>query len=428
MLQSQIINVLPRRIVAGLWATPETRMTLSHFAANKEQQTPAAITPNFLCGELPIRYTHILRLLSTLSSDSLQSPIIKNVAHSYLRDICTLLHPSLKQTSPKAFSNVLAKLRTSQALNLVRLRYAFLSGPTQSSANLIENISTIGVGIHLLLDQHISWVTNKSNHAQTVCPEDITHQAVQDARTAFSDAYGLTEIPKIEIRQCGKTKQELDHIPSVLHRILYESLLVCIKSQAMANEESERRLKWYERPFHKPKVMKLSIFGGRTSVGFKLDTPALISENDLLLGIPRDPIGMPSCSSVLSNTSQTHVERQVEAHPGLEWASLSGWRMARSMASHWGGNLDMVNVDGLGSTVYLALDRNTHLLERYPSRHNSSSMRSPQIVSDSLSIQAASSQLDAFLYAISDTQQSNAIPTPLYRHHSVSLTAAVGHA
>lgn len=28
MLQSQVINVLPRRILAGLWATPETRMTV----------------------------------------------------------------------------------------------------------------------------------------------------------------------------------------------------------------------------------------------------------------------------------------------------------------------------------------------------------------------------------------------------------------
>ncbi|KAG1249521.1 hypothetical protein G6F68_013281 [Rhizopus microsporus] len=150
MLQSQVINVLPRRIIAGLWATPETRMTLSHFTTNKEQQTPAAITPHFLCGELPIRYTHILRLLSTLSPDSLQKPILKHVAHSYLRDICTLLHPSLKQTSPKAFSTVLTKLRTSQALNLIRLRYAFSSSP--NSVNLVENINTIGIGIHLLLD------------------------------------------------------------------------------------------------------------------------------------------------------------------------------------------------------------------------------------------------------------------------------------
>jgi hypothetical protein len=100
---------------------------------------------------LPVRYTHILRLLSTLSPDSLQSPIVRNVAHSYLRDICTLLHPSLQGTSPKAFSNVISRLRQSQAANLIRLRYALLSAPTSSSASLMENISNIGFGIHLLL-------------------------------------------------------------------------------------------------------------------------------------------------------------------------------------------------------------------------------------------------------------------------------------
>ncbi|CEG68358.1 hypothetical protein RMATCC62417_04638 [Rhizopus microsporus] len=419
MLQSQVINVLPRRILASLWATSETRIALSHFAVNKEQPTaPMAISSNFLCNELPIRYTHILRLLSALSPESLQSPIIKNVAHSYLCDICTLLHPSLKQTSPKALSNVLSKLRTSQAVNSIRLRYAFLSSPTPACLNLMDNINTIGIGIHHLLDQHISWVTNKLNHAQTLHPEDITRQAVHDAQAAFSGAYGTAYLPQVEIKT--RTKQELVYIPSMLHRIIYESILLCLKAQAMHDQEQERTVRWYRRPFMKSQPMTLSIFGGPTSVGFKLDTAAFIPDKDLLPSIPRDPIGIPTCSSVLSSTSRTSVDR-VEPNHALEWASLSGWRTARSLASHWGGNLDIVNVDGLGSTVYLALDRNTQILERYPT------FRAPQ--QDAIPIQTAAAQLDAFLYAISNAQPiSTVIPTPLYHHHSVSLTAAVGHA
>lgn len=121
----------------------------------QQQQQPAAATSaSFLCTELPIRYTHILRLLSTLSHDSLQSPIIRNVSHSYLRDICTLLHPSLSGTSPKAFANVLQRLRQSQATNLIRLKYALLSTPTAASVALMDNINTIGFGIHLLLGKY----------------------------------------------------------------------------------------------------------------------------------------------------------------------------------------------------------------------------------------------------------------------------------
>ena len=36
MLQSQIINVLPRRILAGLWATQETRISLNHLTVNNK--------------------------------------------------------------------------------------------------------------------------------------------------------------------------------------------------------------------------------------------------------------------------------------------------------------------------------------------------------------------------------------------------------
>ena len=31
MLQSQVINVLPRRILAGLWASQETRISVKYY-------------------------------------------------------------------------------------------------------------------------------------------------------------------------------------------------------------------------------------------------------------------------------------------------------------------------------------------------------------------------------------------------------------
>lgn len=127
------------------------RFSLFTNIFNSTQQPAAATSASFLCTELPVRYTHILRLLSTLSHDSLQSPIIRNVSHSYLRDICTLLHPSTSATSPRAFSNTLQRLRQSQATSLIRLKYALLSSPTAASVTLMENINTIGLGIHLLL-------------------------------------------------------------------------------------------------------------------------------------------------------------------------------------------------------------------------------------------------------------------------------------
>ncbi|KAI9355559.1 hypothetical protein BD770DRAFT_428536 [Pilaira anomala] len=452
MLQSQIINVLPRRILAGLWATQETRISLSHLApikstTNTKESQPAATSAQFLCTELPVRYTHILRLLSTLSHDSLQSPIIRNVSHSYFRDICTLLHPSLMGTSPKAFSNVLTRLRQSQATNLIRLKYALLSNPTSASVTLMENINTIGFGIHLLLDQHLCWNKDKNNHAQVVCTEEIAHRAVDDARKAFSDSFGTDkDIPTIEIKKDTiKTKKsdpdtEFVYIPSILHRVLYESSLLSLKAQSLQDDDIHRGSSWFQRKFqtNKSRPLSLRIFGGPTSIGFRLDSSAPLLETDLLPGIPRDPIGIPTCGAVLSQTGSNTVDDT--NYSGVEWESLNGWRSAKALASHWGGNLDAVTVEGLGSTIYLALDRDPSLLERYPTRQTLASSahsllrhhRRTSAVSASadstLSIQAAATQLDAFLYAISDSQQSTFNPTPLYHHHSVSVNAAVGHA
>ncbi|KAI8064310.1 uncharacterized protein B0P05DRAFT_554921 [Gilbertella persicaria] len=449
MLQSHVINVLPRRLLASFWATPETRISLSHLMKPLDSQQPAAIEPSFLCNELPVRYTHILRLLSTLSHESLQSPIIRNVAHSYLRDICTLLHPSLKQTSPKAFSKVLTKLRQSQALNLIRLKYALLSKPLATSVSLLENINIIHTGIHLLLDQHLSWDTN---HAQKVCPETIANQAVDDAKKTLLDALGAhTTLPEIEIKRdtminkrCSQeSEREFVFLPNLLHRILYESTLLSLKAQAMQNEETDSKLNWFQRQWkgkHRP--LSLRIFGGPTSVGFRLDSAASLHDHDLLPSIPRDILGIPVCGSVLSQTSANKVNDETLRHPEMvEWASMSGWRSAKTLARHWGGNLDAVSVEGLGSTIYLALDRDPTLPEHYPSRislaasahsllrHHRRTSAAVASADHTLSIQAAATQLDAFLYAISDSQQSTFVnPNPLYHHHSVSLTAAVGHA
>lgn len=88
---------------------------------------------------------HMLRLLSSLPLDALQSPMIKHVSHRYLHDLCTLLHPSMQNTSSRAFSDVMRRLRQRQATSLIRLRYA-LAGSTM----LMDNINTIGLGIQFL--------------------------------------------------------------------------------------------------------------------------------------------------------------------------------------------------------------------------------------------------------------------------------------
>ncbi|KAI8138351.1 hypothetical protein BJV82DRAFT_631233 [Fennellomyces sp. T-0311] len=439
MLQSQIINVLPRRILAGLWASQETRVSLSHLSkvvptnnksAHNNETLPAASAPSFLCSELPVRYTHILRLLSTLSPDALQSPIVRNVAHGYLHDICTLLHPSLQGTSPRALRNVLNTLQQRQASNLIRLRYAL------SSSTLLDNINTIGFGIQLLLDQHLSWSNQDGNEAQSVCPVTIAKQAIDDARHAFATSLG-GQIPIPEIRLDSRIDTELTYIPNVLHRVLYESSLMALRSKISHQQQQPSSSNWLQRTWHQwrnpDQDIQLQVFGGPTSVGFRLESNVPLLPSDLIPDVPRDPIGIPTCARILGQTSDRTVSQDNNA--SAVWEAMSGWRAAKVLASHFGGNLDVMSVDGLGASIYLALDRDATLLERYPSRTLATAHkmllrhhgRAAAAATPALTLQTAQIQLDTFINAISHEPQT---PERLYNphHHSVSLSAAVGHA
>ncbi|KAI7858857.1 hypothetical protein BDC45DRAFT_531397 [Circinella umbellata] len=466
MLQSQVINVLPRRILAGLWASQETRISLSHLSSitaatknntsntklqqqqqqqqqqqpnninNSESTLPAASAPSFLCSELPVRYTHILRLLSTLSPDALQSPIVRNVAHSYLHDICTLLHPSLQNTSPRAFRTMLTKLQQRQATNLIRLRYAL------TNSTLLDNINTIGFGIQLLLDQHLSWSNQDGNQTQVVCPVTIAKQAIDDARHTYASALGSQhEIPDIHLQP--RIETELTYIPNMLHRVLYETSMMALRAkishqqQTPLQKDSWLKRRWDQFTTHKREGIVLQVFGGPTSVGFRLETDTPLLQSDLLPDVPRDPLGIPTCARILGQTSDTmiHTKDEEENNNSSVWDAMSGWRSAKVLASHYGGNLDVMSVDGLGASFYLALDRDPSLLERYPSRTLATAHkmllrhhgRAAAAASPALTLQTAQIQLDTFINAISHDPQT---PERFYNphHHSVSLSAAVGHA
>ncbi|KAI9482634.1 hypothetical protein BDB00DRAFT_965588 [Zychaea mexicana] len=441
-LQSQIINVLPRRLLASLWASQETRLSvhkiLAACALHPQQQQPSVTTQSFLCDELPIRYSHMLRLLSTLSPDQLQTPMIRHVAHRYLHDMCTLLHPSLRSTSDRAFNDLIRKLRQRQAASLIRMRYALVH--TKNNA-LMEHINTVGLGIQFLTATATATAAAAAEgRVQTVKPAEIAMQAVQDARQVCASCLGR-DAPTISIQE--QPNLSLTFMPHVLHRMLFESTMITLRARMLQQQYEQQQhhssnSPWkalFDRAFQRRNnspldSIQLDIFGGPTSIGFRLQSPAPLLPSDLKHDIPRDPLGIPSCPSVLSRTESTTLRDDLDMLEDAEWHVWSGWRAAKTMASHWGGNLDVVSMDGLGSTMYLALDRDTSLLERYPSRPAAAiaSTAAP------LTLAAAEDQLNAFLGAIADPSHQPAfIPARKDEiYHSVSLSAAVaaavGHA
>lgn len=303
--------------------------------------------------------------------------------------------------------------------------------------------------VQLDVDQHLSHTQQNGNETQTISPIEIAKQAAKDAEFAFSEALGgQVPVPSIAVKTTtsSMSEQEFTYIPNVLHRILYESSLVALRAELTnAHGDSWIQRKWKQ---FSPSHMELHVFGGPTSVGFRLNSSSPLLPSDMGIDIPRDPIGIPTCSSLLADITRYHDSKKTSAlsstssdhsQAGLaEWEALSGWRAAKVLASHWGGNLDMMSVDGLGASIYLALDRDATLAERYPVRtlasaqllrHHGriSAAAAASSSSSPLTIQAASIQLDTFLNAIAEQSPAQEFEyNPHY--HSVSLSAAVGHA
>jgi hypothetical protein len=272
---------------------------------------------------------------------------------------------------------------------------------------------------------------------------------VNDARKVCADTFGESTVPVVNIKKSQPSSHhalEVTHVPNVLHRMLYESTLIALRSHYTQPNTAPssgwlQRLLGRRQPTWTP--LQLDVFGGPTSIGYRLTNPAPLQHGDLQHDIPRDPMGVPSCASILrtathgynpsssSRHSAALLEEEQEDHDNAEWSMWSGWRMAKTMASHFGGNLDVVSAEGLGSTMYLALDRDHQLLERYPSVLPNRLSSHQRYASSHLSLQHATSQLDAFLYAVADPNNSiytTTYTSPATHHHAVSLTAAVGHA
>lgn len=296
------------------------------------------------------------------------------------------------------------------------------------------------------LDQHLA---EQVERVQTLCPIAIAQQAAVDAREACKAALGGRQVPHIHVEAYQRKQQDvrLTFMPTLLHRILYESMLLTLRASMAQIDPVQSKWSWL--PFHRSRSRRdsekitLSVFGGPTSVGFRLNSPAPLIASDLRPDIPRNPAGIPATHGILGRTQPDTLQDDII--PDVSWYVWSGWSAAKVMASHWGGNLDQVTTDGLGSTIYLALDRDATLQERYPSkrtlgcsayhllRHHrrTSAAAVAATVNSPLTLAAAEDQLDAFLDAISTKETWR--PTRRDEiYHSVSTTAAVaaavGHA
>jgi len=180
-----------------------------------------------------------------------------------------------------------------------------------------------------------------------LCPAEVAHDAIHDARYMCSRDYGSA--PAVDV-YCGSPDLRFAYVPEHLHHMLFELLKNSLKAVADRYEDAD----------DEPPPIRVVIAGGEEDITIKV--------SDEGGGIPRRDIGR--IWTYLYSTAQSPLQ---VLHPNeLESGDVGvgstagaavlagygyGLPISRLYARYFGGDLQVVSMEGYGTDAYLHLNR-----------------------------------------------------------------------
>ncbi|KAG2175760.1 hypothetical protein INT44_000238 [Umbelopsis vinacea] len=351
---TSVLKAIPQDILNRLWTAKETRVSLKHLyilgkQVNKTRQTPSRaikIPSEFLCSELPIRYGHMLKMLHAHPLAT-TSPAMQTVANRYVADtqLLTRLSVPSTETESSQFLEMLRTLRRRQCGSLLRLRHGLLT-ETQGDERaqdavqgFLDQCNGLGVGVNLLIGEHLCLHDKGHNLVQQIDPVKVAQNAIQEAQRYCAETHNVIA-PQVQL-VCKYPNLSTTYVPAHLHRILFElltnSLTATIKHQSTA-------------------PVKLTLVKGHEDVTIRLsDEGGGISAREM------------------HKAWRYHINPQHKAlldhdqdDAQVEFDSKRGLRFARLLARYFGGDLNLISMEGYGTDAFLALSRDDAVMENYP--------------------------------------------------------------
>ncbi|KAL7752864.1 [Pyruvate dehydrogenase (acetyl-transferring)] kinase isozyme 2 [Sorochytrium milnesiophthora] len=238
---------------------------------------------------------------------------------------------------------------------------------------LLDDFYTVNIGSNLLIDEHLSLIERKENIVKVIDAAAIAQRAIDDARALCSRHYGF-DAPKVELQNRSSNLSTV-YIENHLHRILYE----CLKNSLRAVVEAHS-------PKQLPPVQLMMVNGGEDMV-FKLSDqghgiaqsrfaslfnygihPTSRWQSRQLASTGSNsaaPLPPPSSSSsppsppqtttVLSSSNVQTPNKPYLAQPLA--GSHHGLSLARLHARFFGGDLQLVSMEGHGTDAFVYLHK-----------------------------------------------------------------------
>lgn len=331
------------------------------FGANPIERQ-LLLSAQFLHKELPVRLAHRVAELENLPYGlSAKSNILK-VRDWYVESFQDLrAFPGIKDVeSEKQFTSLLrqiyrrhanvvpvmakgvAELRQQLAMQMGTLPNSHRLSELPEIHQFLDGFYLSRIGIRILIGQHIALhETPKPSHIGLICtrcsPLGVAQDAINDARSICMREYGAA--PEVTIY--GSPDFVFPYVPSHLHHMLFELVKNSLRAVQDRFEDSDEE----------PPPIRVVVAEGGEDVTIKV--------SDEGGGIPRS--GLANIWTYLYSTAKNPVDQLKVENPEEGPVVLAGYGyglpVSRLYARYFGGDLQIISMEGYGTDAYLHLNR-----------------------------------------------------------------------
>jgi pyruvate dehydrogenase kinase 2/3/4 len=356
----------------SLKATLETGLGLLLPADGNEskfsqQQRTLIQIASFLRRELPVRLARRVIELQQLPEGLHSMPSVQRVREWYEQSFAEIRRsrPPVDMESEAAFHDILtnvyerhAPTLTTMARGVYELRQQLVEsgkmgreefGEIASIHDFLDRFYMSRIGIRILIGQYLALRRDEQPddyvgliHLQT-SPAEITEQAIEDATYLCERAHG--DAPEVVIK--GRTDLKFAYVPSHLYYCMFELLKNSLRATCEFHDPGKRmpniNVVIADSEQNEDIVIKISDEGGGVprsqmpriwSYLFTTATPAFGGDDESLF-------------------SEDHSTRGDPPLAGLGY----GLPISRSYARYFGGDLNLMSMEGYGLDAFMHLPR-----------------------------------------------------------------------
>ncbi|KAJ1664818.1 [Pyruvate dehydrogenase (acetyl-transferring)] kinase isozyme 2 [Coemansia sp. RSA 1813] len=386
------LRKLKRKYRFNMWTLAEGLRSLS-TAVNARDP---AIVPGFL---LPAASTQKSEqqhyFSSTLAYPNLSAPMayLAPSGEMEMTDPAKWSAPSTGFTPMQADPLSVSQLITPQKWSPNRVCAEFCDEPscrnprlwiTDGTRRCAENqtrrffdwLYSMNLGTQLLIEDHVAIHDFGHNLVQIIQPLQIANKAAHDARAVCEQHYGFSA-PLVKIIAPTPTVTTT-YVPHYLYSMLFQLL----KNALRATVENHKAK---HSPPHLP-VVKLVMSSGEEDVAFKVSdegggiplsrVDAIWSylgttgdrnsgdANDAVAAATMDPVPSDSAKrKAVKDSALSSITFMNRTADMPLFGVCEGLPMTRQIARYFGGDLDLVSMEGVGTDAYLYLSRSRNAVE-----------------------------------------------------------------